>query len=138
MLFRRALTAACVAALLPLSGCTSDDPGVPDTPPTEMKARLIQDGDSKTYDMTACAMTGEQSLTAYATDQVSELMVINIENGSGAVSLLNGADTPPIEGTTTNYAPEPDGMFTIDGVYPRDGEEATFTIWGNCNPEPEA
>jgi hypothetical protein len=138
MPLRHALPAAVTAVLMALPGCTSDDEGDPDTPPTEMQARLIQGEDSKTYDMTACAMTGEQSLTVYATDGESELLVVTIVNGAGDVSLLDGTPTPAIEGTATAYTPDPDGMFMVDGVHLRDGEELSFSVWGNCNKEPEA
>lgn len=137
MLLRRTLPAAAFALVLPLSACTGDDGNIPDTPPTEMKARVIQGGDSKTYDLTACAMIDEQSLTAYGTDHVLDFLVMNIEDGSGDITVLNGTETPSLQGTTTSYAPESDGLFTVEGVDSREGEE-TFQVWGNCNPIPQA
>ncbi len=135
---RHTIPAAIVAVLLALTGCTSDGEGDPDTPPTQMQVRLLQDGDSKTYDMTACAMTDDESLTVYATDGQLELLVVSIVDGAGEVSLLDGTQTPAIEGTATAYVPDPDGLFTVDGIYLRDGEERSFSLWGNCNKEPAA
>jgi hypothetical protein len=118
-----------------VAGCGLGSDGVPTAPPTEMKARLIADGDSKAYDIAHCDIANSASLVAGATDQVSELLSILVSEGEGSVILANSSETPVLEGTVMSYVMGDDNLFTIEGTYLRDGAEAPFSVWGNCNAE---
>jgi hypothetical protein len=121
-----------------VAGCGLGSDDIPTTPPTEMKARLIADGDSKAYDIGHCDRANSASLVAGATDQVSELLSILVSDGEGRVLLANSSETPLLEGTVASYVMGDDNFFTIEGTYERDGAEEPFSVWGNCNSKPES
>jgi hypothetical protein len=132
----RGLIAGVLGAIaIGMSGCGTGGDSIPTDPPVEMKARLISDDKSKAYDIASCDRANRDSLIAGGTDQVSELLMIIIEDGEGQVKLVNRGETPLLEGTVTSYLMGDDAMFTIEGTYPRDGSEDSFRIWGNCNPK---
>jgi hypothetical protein len=139
MRLSRSAAALLLVPLVALTAgaCTSDEPA-PAGPPAQMTARLSTEAQQKTYTLTACSAQGEATLIAYGTDKVNELLVINVTDGAGDVSLLDATETPAIEGTVDSYTFDDAQLFTIQGTYPKDGEQLPFEVWGNCTAEPDA
>ena len=134
---RRWTTALLAATLLvtAVPGCSSDK-SIPEDPPRPMSARLIMDGDSKTYELSMCSQANDTSLISSGSDKVGRVLVISISDGAGSVSALNQAPEPNLTGDATSFTIDDAQEFDITGTVEVDGKAQDFRVWGSCAPKP--
>ncbi len=131
-----ATVVACCALAAPLTACSSDDNQVPEDAPRPMSARVISDGESKTYGLTVCSRDNDESLVTGGTDGIAELLVINIAGGNGDVTVLDQTETPALAGEASSYEIDDDLEFEITGTL--ESGEGDFRVWGSCAEDPDA
>ena len=97
-----------------------------------MSARVIVDGDSKTYDMTLCYSEDERTLLGLGTDQVFETLALSIEDGQGDITVVT-EDSLLLEGVATEFTIDDDLEFEITGTAEdEDGAAVEVRVWGSC------